>query len=100
MDKDKLKEQITSIGAWFSSDLLHKIYLLISPDRKDITIFDVTEQKYYETPNRLRDIISSKGKLYSIEFNHKDNCYDITIIVDKEELIYKFIKYQKEVIYE
>lgn len=76
---DDLDKQLASIGAWFSSDMNKRYYMLLCRERADYTIFQFNSENYNKAIKELVSILEERGTILKISYVHAQNAYEIWI---------------------
>lgn len=88
MSDNKINELLSNIGAWFSVDLNNQYYMLLSNENRDYTVFNFLTDNYYKAVQELKEVLSTRGNIHSIDYNHAEKYYEIWMKKDDELSIY------------
>ena len=79
ISQEKLKEQIVSIGAWFSTNPGCNYYMLMCKELSDYTVLHFNNMNYDVGSQKVQSIAESRGEILDILYNHAHNAYEIYV---------------------
>lgn len=86
--KDK---EFANIGAWFSSDLNEKYYMLLNGDLRDYTIFNFITMDFNKGVQELIEVVESRGIVLSIDYNHDHEYFEIWVRHRQDDKSYVYL---------
>lgn len=89
-----LKEQLTSLGSWFSVKPACNYYMLLCRERNDYTVLHFNNMNYLKGMQEVKEILESRGTIYDISYNSTVDAYECWIKdKDDEFAMYMFFAY-------
>lgn len=79
LPRDVLTKELANIGAWFSSDLTVKYYMLLNRELADYTVFNFLSHNYYKGVEELIEVLDRCGWAQAIEYNHEHDYFEIWV---------------------
>lgn len=74
---EDLNENLSSIGAWFSSNPYANYYMLLCHEDRNYTILHFQEPNYIQGVREIEELLDERGQVISINYIHDDNAYEI-----------------------
>lgn len=87
----------------FISKTCNNYYMLLCNERKDYTIFNISEkfqkEKLYETTNILIDeCLKNRGEIRGIDLTKAQDAIEIWMVIENEAYVYYFFPYDAAII--
>lgn len=100
---EQMKEQIVSIGAWFSTNPGCNYYMLMCKELSDYTVIHFNNMNYDEGSKQVQKLAESRGEVLDILYNHAHNAYEIYVkkenaVGELEPFMYYLFEYNWGVI--
>lgn len=73
--EESVSIELANIGAWFSSNLNTKYYMLLCKERSDYTLFHLEDFNYDKATQELREVLEERGEIMGFDFVHGENAY-------------------------
>lgn len=98
LPEEKLAKSLSSVGAWFSSNLKERYYMLLNKELSDQTVFHFNSENYTKAVQELREVLEERGKIMSIDYIHSEDAYEIWLKSDDDVRMYMLFGYSWGVI--
>lgn len=83
---EEIDNQLTSIGAWFSSKYDDTYFMLLCRELYDFTIFRLKNSEYFEAIQEIKEVLQSRGTILEIAYSHDFHFYECWIKTDNDEV--------------
>lgn len=80
--------KINNIASWFSTNQDFKYFLFYNKEKSDFTFFDIETTNYNKAREELTNLILSRGKPISVDFNHDNEYFEIWVKQKGEVYMY------------
>ena len=95
-----LNPDVTSIGAWFSTNIVDNIYTLDCPQTGDIYIIVIENKNYEAALEQTIHLLQLKGTIVCVNYNHIKDFYDCWVQDYNDDIYYYRLQlYTKKVYY-
>lgn len=85
MPKDAYHETMTNVGAWFSSDMKHKYYMLLNNELHDYTVLNFIQYNFNQGVEELEKVLKRCGPVIDIEYNHEQHYFEFWVRSNYDE---------------
>ena len=72
----RIAKDLTGVGAWMSSFLDTKYFMLMCKERSDFTLIHLNNFNFSKAVDELKEILEERGTILSIDYIHGENCYE------------------------
>lgn len=79
MKESKRRELMVAVGLWFSSKPNQRYFMFLCKELSDYTIFHFDSYNYSAAKEELDSLVSSRGELKDIQYNHDTDTYDFWV---------------------
>ena len=74
--KNKMKLDLTNMGAWMSSFPGVRYFMLMCKERSDFTLIHFNEFNYLKAVEEIKEILEERGTLLAVDYIHGENHYE------------------------
>lgn len=95
-----MNPDVTSIGAWFSTNITDNIYTLDCPQTGDIYIIVIENKNYEAALEQIIHLLQLKGSIVCVNYNHIKDFYDCWVQDSIDDIYYYRLQlYTKKIYY-
>ena len=89
--------ELANIGAWFSTNINTKYYMLLCKERSDYTLFHLDDFNYNKAIQELKEVLEERGDIMGFDFVHGENAYQCWVRErDDEHQVYMFMLFDAD----
>lgn len=75
----QFSSHVMNMSLWFSARPNSYYFMFLCRERNDYTIFNFKEPRYEDAKRELKQLILSRGKPVSIDYDHDNDAYEIWV---------------------
>lgn len=72
----KMELDLANIGAWMSSFVGTKYFMLMCKERSDFTLIHLNDFNYLKAVKEIKEVLEERGTLLAVDYIHGENHYE------------------------
>ena len=82
----KMELDLANIGAWMSSFVGTKYFMLMCKERSDFTLIHLNDFNYLKAVKEIKEVLEERGTLLAVDYIHGENHYECWVRQEGETL--------------
>lgn len=79
LNERDLQNNLSNIGAWFSSDMHEQYYMVLNRELSDYTVLNFLSMNYNQGVQEIKEIFDCRGPILRVDYNHENHYFEVWI---------------------